>query len=85
MPAPRPEHQKLIQMLEAFVAGENTSREFVKQIDAEFWACELNEDDRFSGLLMALDMFGVPLEDHGYDEKMLAFECREALWLLKNR
>ena len=56
-------YQKLIRMLEAFVAGESTSHEFVREMDGEFWACELNEDDRFSELLMALDIFGVPAKD----------------------
>jgi hypothetical protein len=77
-------YQKLIGMLETFVTGERTSLEFVQEIEAEFWSCGLNEDDRFSGLMMALDMFGVPAKDFGYDEKMLASECRGALRLLKD-
>jgi len=83
--ASKAKYQKLIRMLEAFIAGESTSHEFVREMDGEFWACELNEDDRFSDLLMALDMFGVPAKDFGYDQKMLASECRYALRLLNKR
>ena len=36
-------------------------------------------------LLMALDMFGVAAKDFGYDEKMLAGECRYALRHLNER
>ena len=83
--ASKARYQKLIRMLEVFVAGESTSHEFVREMDGEFWASELNEDDRFSDLLMALDMFGVPARDFGCDEKMLASECRYALRLLNER
>jgi hypothetical protein len=72
-------------MLKAFVAGESRSLEFVREMDAEFWACELNEDDRFSDLLMALDMFCVPPEDFGSDRKALTSQCRYALRLLKDK
>jgi hypothetical protein len=75
--------QQLIQMMEIFVSGENTSLEFVRQMDAEFWACGLNEDDRLSDLMMALDMFGVPPEGFGTDPKELASECQYALKILK--
>src|SRR6266516_1720747 len=61
---------------------QNTSLQFVREMDGEFWACGLNEDDRFSDLLMDLDMFGVPREDFGSDEKTLASQCRYALRLL---
>jgi len=78
----RPPDQ-FIRMLESFVAGENTSRDFVSKMESEFYACALQEDDRFSDLQMALDMFGVPAKDYGYDDKMLSHECRYALRLLK--
>ena len=78
-------YQRLIRMLEAFLAGESRTLEFVREMDAEFWACEFNEDDRFSDLLMALDMFGVPPEDFGSDEKTLTSRCRYALRLLKDQ
>ena len=77
-------YQNLLRMLEAFVAGEDRSLRFVRAMDAEFWANGLNEDDRFSDLLMALDMFGVPAKDFGCDEKTLAAECRYALRLLRD-
>jgi hypothetical protein len=82
-PTSKSKYQKLLGMLESFVAGQNRSIQFVKKMDAEFWASGLNEDDRFSDLLMALDMFGVPAKDFGSDEKTLASECRYALRLLK--
>ena len=84
-PASTARNQKLILMMEAFVSGERTSHEFVREMDAEFWASGLNEDDRFSDLLMALDMFGVPREDHGVDAKTLASECRYALRVLRGQ
>jgi len=74
--------QRLIQMMEAFVSGESTSPDFVKQMDSEFWACGLNEDERFSDLMTALDLFGVPRENFGSDTKTLASECRYALRIL---
>jgi hypothetical protein len=70
-------------MMEAFVSGENASSEFVKLMDTEFWACGLNEDERFSDLMMALDMFGVQPEDFGSEQKTLANQCRYALKVLK--
>jgi len=82
--ASKTKYQKFITMLEAFVSDQNTSLQFVREMDGEFWACGLNEDDRFSDLLMALDMFGVPREDFGSDEKTLASQCRYALRLLKD-
>ena len=83
-PASQNKYQKLIQMMETFVSGETASHDFVRQMDAEFWASGLNEDERFWDLLYALDMFGVPKEDLGYDQKMLASECRYALRILKD-
>jgi len=83
-PASKANYQKLIRMLEAFASGESTSREFVSEMDGEFWACGLNEDARFFDLLMALDMFGVPREDFGHDEKAFVTQCRYALRLLKD-
>ncbi len=72
-------------MVEEFVSGESTSPEFVREMDSEFWSCGLNEDDRFSDLLMALDMFGVPREAFGTDTKTLVSQCRYALRLLRNQ
>lgn len=80
---PKAKYQNFIRMLEEFLEGKNTSLKFVKEMETEFWACGLNEDDHFSDLMMALDMFGVPAKDFGYDEKILVSECRGALRLLK--
>ena len=79
-------YQKLIQMMEAFVSGESTSLQFVKEMETEFWACGLNEDDRFHDLLMTLDLFAVSTKDFGHacDPKPLATHCRYALRVLKN-
>lgn len=77
-------YQKLIRMMETFVSGVSTSHQFVRELDDEFWACGLNADDRFSDLLTALDMFGVPREDFGTDEKTLASEFQNALRLLRD-
>ncbi len=82
--SPTAKYQKLIRMMEAFVSGGSTSHEFVREMDGEFWACGLNDDDQFSDLLTALDMFGVPREDFGADEKTLASECQNALRLLRD-
>ena len=81
--ASKTKYQKLIRMLEAFVSGESTSHEFVRELDGEFWTCGLNEDEQFYDLLIALVMYRVSTKDFGYDEKMLASECRCALRLLK--
>jgi len=79
-------YQRLIQMMEAFVCGESTSLQFVKEMETEFWACGLNDDDRFHDLLMTLDLFAVPIKDFGYacDSKPLAAQCRYALRVLKD-
>ena len=78
-------YQKLVRMLGAFVGGENRSLLFVREIDAEFCATGLKEDDRFSDLLMTLDLFGVAAKDFGYREKALAIECWYALRLLNEQ
>ena len=73
--------QQLIQMLDAFVAGESRSRDFVRKMEGEFAASGLDDDERFSDLQFAFAMFGAA--DHDDDEKMLAGECRYALRILK--
>src|SRR5579871_166716 len=75
-------YQVFVQMLVSFVSGKNRSFEFVRKMEGEFWACGLNEDDRFSELMVALDLFDVPGKDYGYDEKMFLSECKYALRLL---
>ena len=79
-------YQKLIRMMEAFVSGESTSLQAVREMEAEFGACGLVEDDRFHDLMMALDLFAVPTKDFGYDcdPKHLTSECRYALRVLRD-
>ena len=72
---------KLIQMVEAFIAGASRSRDFVSQMEGEFAASGLDDDERFSDLQHALAMFGAGSRED--DEKMLADECRYALRLLR--
>jgi len=78
-------YQKLIQMMEAFVSGQSTSLQAVREMEAEFGACGLLEDDRFHDLMMALDLFAVPTKEFGYgcDPKHLSSECQYALRLLR--
>ena len=80
-------YQKLIRMMEAFVSGESTSLQAVREMEAEFGACGLVEDDRFHDMMMALDLFAVPTKDFGYgcDPKHLASECRYALRVLRDQ
>ena len=76
-------HQKLIEMMDAFISGRSRSREFVSQMESEFAASPLDEDERFSDLQLALAMFGAAGREA--DEKMLAGECRYALRLLSDQ
>jgi hypothetical protein len=72
---------KLIQMIDAFIAGESRSRDFVGQMEGEFAASGLDDDERFSDLQYAFAMFGAGSRED--DEKMLVDECRCALKLLR--
>jgi hypothetical protein len=74
-------YQKLITMMEAFVSGQSRSRDFVTQMEGEFATSDLDDDERFSDLQLALAMFGA--SDREYDEKMMAEECKYALRLLR--
>ena len=76
-----PKYQKLIAMMEAFVSGQSRSRDFVTGMEGEFAASDLDDDERFSDLQLALAMFGA--SDREYDEKMLAGECHYALRVLR--
>ena len=84
--APTAKYQKFIQMMEVFVSGKDTSHQFVSAMETEFWACGLNEDERFDDMTMALDMFAVPTKDFGCDcdPKHLTSECRYALRVLRD-
>ena len=78
-------YQKLIRMMEAFVSRESASLQAVREMEAEFGACGLIDDDRFHDMMMALDLFAVPTKDFGYgDPKHLASECRYALRVLRD-
>ena len=47
-------YQTLIEMMEAFVSGQGRSRDFVRQMEGEFATSDLDDDERFSDLGMAL-------------------------------
>jgi len=79
--ASKTKYQKLIGMMDAFVSGQSRSRDFVSQMEGEFATSDLDNDDRFSDLQLALAMFGAV--DREEDEKMLAGECKYALRLLR--
>ena len=74
-------HQKLIEMMDAFISGRSRSCEFVNRMESEFAASPLDEDERFRDLQLALAMFGAG--EREADEKMLAGECKYALRLLR--
>ena len=77
------QYQQLVRMMDAFIAGEGRSRDFVKKMEDKFATCGLDDDDQFSDLQLALAMFGAG--DREADEKMLVGECRHALRLLRER
>jgi hypothetical protein len=68
-------------MMEAFVSGQSRSRDFIKQMESEFAISDLDDDERFSDLQLALAVFGAA--DREADEKMLAGECKYALRVLR--
>lgn len=68
-------------MMDAFVSGKSRSRDFVEQMEGEFATSDLDDDERFSDLKLALAMFGAADREH--DEKTLAGECKYALRLLR--
>jgi hypothetical protein len=74
-------YQKLIAMMEAFISGQSRSRDFVREMEGEFATSDLDDNERFSDLQLALAMFGAG--DREQDEKMLAGECKYALRLLR--
>ena len=74
---PGEQRAELIATLEEFVSGAIRSRGFVRQIEGVFAACDLDEDERFSGLQSALALFGGG--DRIDDERTLAAECVSAL------
>ncbi len=74
-------YQKLIGMMDAFVSGQSRSRDFVGQMEGEFATSDLDDDERFCDLQLALAMFGAG--DREDDEKMLASECKYFLRLLR--
>ena len=68
-------------MMDAFVTGQSRSRDFVNQIEGEFAAIDLDDDQRFSELQLALAMFGSGESEA--DETMLSGECKDALRILE--
>jgi len=79
--ASKTKYQKLIGMMDAFVSGQCRSRDFVREMEGEFATSDLDDDERFSDLQLALAMFGAA--DLEADEKMLAGECKYALRVLR--
>jgi hypothetical protein len=67
--------QRLVDLMEAFVSGQDRSRRHVREMEGEF-AQQLDQDERFEDLQYALAMFGAD----GYDmEDRLVRECAWAL------
>jgi hypothetical protein len=79
--ASKSKYQKLIVMMDAFVSGQSRSRDLVGQMEGEFATSDLDEDERFSELQLALAMFGAAEREQ--DEKALASECKYTLKLLR--
>jgi hypothetical protein len=72
-------YKRFVQLLEAFVAGPNRSREQVAAIEGEF-AQHFDDDPRFADLQYGLAMFGA--DDHPGDAALVK-ECEWALKLLQ--
>jgi hypothetical protein len=79
--ASKTKYHKLIGMMDAFVSGQSRSRDFVGQLEGEFATSDLDDDERFSDLQLALAMFGAAGREQ--DEKVLAGACKYALKLLR--
>jgi len=77
------QYQQLVRMMDAFVAGEGRSRDFVKKMEDKLAACGLDDDDQFSDLQLVLAMFGP--ETGSRRGRLLVSECRHALRLLRER
>jgi hypothetical protein len=71
---------QFIQLLEAFVAGRNRSREHVVAIETEF-GHRFDDDPRFADLQYELAMFGA--DGRTSDAAALVKECESALKLLR--
>ena len=77
MPAEDP-YQRFVELLEAFVAGRNRSRQHVSAIERES-AEHFDDDPRFLDLQYELAMFGAD----DYPGNALVKECEWALKLLQ--
>lgn len=75
------ELQKLVSMIERFVAGDCRTRDFVRDLESCFAACEFDDAEEFADLQLALATFGYGSQR--YDEDVLERECRYALRMLK--
>jgi hypothetical protein len=78
LPSEKP-YQQFVQLLEAFVAGRNRSREQVAAIESEF-AEHFDDDSRFIDLEYELAMYGA---DDQPGDAALVKECEWALKLLQ--
>jgi len=77
---PQNEYQPLAGMLDAFVSGQQQSRDYVQSIETEF-ARHFDEDSRFEDLQYALAMY----QGHAFDVEQLLAASREALCHLKTQ
>ena len=78
MPANDP-YQQFVQLLEAFVAGRDRSRQHVAAMESEF-ARHFDDDPRFVDLQHELAMYGA--DDHPGDAALVS-QCEWALKLLR--
>ena len=72
---------ELVQMVEAYLAGNGRTRDFIREMEGKFAASGLDGDDRFSDLQYALAMFGARTSEH--DEELLARACQSSVDLLR--
>jgi hypothetical protein len=76
---PQNEYQTLAAMLEAFVSGQQRSREYIQSLETEF-ARHVDEDSRFEDLQYALAMY----DGHSANVELLLTASRNALRQLKS-
>lgn len=72
---------RLQQLMEIYVSGRDRSAPHVREIEGEFVAEGLDDDDRFSDLQYALAMFGADGRDD--IEQLLVRECGWAMKTLR--
>ncbi len=74
------ELQKLVTMIERFVVGDCRTRDFVRDLESCFAACEFDDTDELADLQLALAVFGASSRQQ--DEDALERECQHALKIL---